>query len=259
MLFVATRHNFERKGLPVFLACTYTEEFNERNPTEPITTSDWPNYKPIVHGSVVPESMRLPAELNVVCKGLRSFVADIFIDAPHIWIVSKRFLDFWIDQKLIEGQYEQAKLRILTTKGKPVTEESYFLLRITHTNDDLVNFTNSPSIPSATKPLSKKDPLLQFYTDLKLSPDTDSLPVMIFHQRSLRWVFLCQEPIKQAMEAAGFLGLEFYTLPAFAQESRIREAAYSVEEYEHYKKQVAAGNHSGPFSKLGLTGPNRLS
>lgn len=229
--YIANRPYFEQKGLPVFLDRTYTEKFNTEKPMEPIYSGEWARYNRHQDSAPLPERMRLPAQLILVCKGLRSFQADFFSDEPMQWIVSERFLKFLQERELLAVQYEQSRLEIVSTGNKPITNQAYFLLRLLSSSNDLIDFAQSPQVISRHKPLSKTAPRKIYYTDFVFYKE-ETPAFLVIDDRAYWYTFLCNSEIKQAIEGENFLGFDFYKLVEYMQEMEHRAEKPSLRIYK---------------------------
>lgn len=236
--YIANRPYFEQKGLPVFLDRTYTEEFNAEKPMEPIYSGEWARYNRYQDGTPPPEAMRLPAKLLLVCKGLRSFQADFFSDEPMHWIVSERFLQFLQERKLLEVQYEQCRLEIVSTGNKPITKQTYFLLRLLSSSNDLIDFAQSPQVVSKHKPVSKTAPRKIYYSDFVFYQGA-APAFLVVDDRAYWYTFVCNSDTKQAMESEHFLGFDFYTLAEYTQEMEHRAEKPNLRTYKNVLSKTA--------------------
>lgn len=209
----------DKLGLPTFLHRTFTEEFNEQKPMEGIYSSKWPNYSQLRDGAPVPESLRLPAKLILVCKGIRRFMPDFFTDTPLEWIVSAAFLKFLkSNHLLLEGYYEQSELTLLSATKKPITTKQYYLLRLIKNYNALIEFEKSPKVFSSQKPLTEQTPARFYYSDLVFQRHAQVPPLFFPNDRSYWYSFFCNEEIKTEIEKENFLGIRFHTLEDYAQE-----------------------------------------
>ena len=199
---------------------------------EPIYTGEWARYNRYQDGTPLPERMRLPAQLILVCKGLRSVRADFFSDEPMQWIVSERFLKFLQERNLLDVQYEQSRLEIVSTGNKPITNQAYFLLRLLSSSNDLIDFAQIPQVASKHKPLSKTAPRKIYYTDFVFNKG-DAPAFLVVDDRAYWYTFLCDSEIKQAIEGENFLGFEFYKLAEYMQEMEHRAEKPSLRTYKN--------------------------
>lgn len=204
---------------------------------QPIYSRDWLFYNRYKDGIPVPESLRLPPKLLLVCKNLRSFTADFFSDEPIEWIVSERFLAFLQNRHLLEGQYEQSELTLVSTGGKQITDRPYFLLRLFGNANGLIDFSRSPQVISRHKPLSKTAPRQVYYSDF-IFREVIIPPLFFLDDRNYWYSFICNEEIKQAMEAEKFLGFDFYTLSEYMQEMEHRVERPALATYRNAIKSV---------------------
>lgn len=225
MLFVThhARESQPKLGLSIFLDRTFTEKFNEKKPMEGIYSSDWHRYNRHKHGVPVPEQMQLPPKLLMVCKGLKRFQADFFSQHATEWIVSERFFTFLQQRHLLEGQYEQSELTVVSTSNKSITEQPYFLLRLNANANALVDFEKTPTIISPVKPLTKHTPPTVYYPELIFQAGVQPPALFYLDNPSYRYSFFCTEHVKAEMQQEKFLGFDFYTLEEYAQECLFRE------------------------------------
>lgn len=212
------------------MARVYTEEFNEKRPLQPIYSRDWLFYNRHKDGVPAPKELQLPAKLWLVCKGIKSFTADFYSDEPTEWIVSGRFLSFLQSRHLLEAQYEQSELTLVSTSGKPIADQPYFLLRLFGNANDLIDIDRSPRVPSRHKPLAKTAPRREYYTEFIFRKGTTPPPFFFLDDRNYWYSFICNEEIEQAIKAEKFAGFDFYTLPEFIQEMehRLEEPAPAI-------------------------------
>ena len=218
MLFLThhARESQDKAGLPIYIHHTFTEEFNEKKPMEGIYSSNWPRYNRHKYGVPVPEAMRLPPKLLMVCKGLKRFNADFFSQHSTEWIVSEHFLTFIKRHQLLEGTYEQSELQLVSTTNKSLTEKLYFLLRLTANANALVNFEKTPKLVSSQKPLTKHTPPDIYYPDFVFQEGVQPPPLFYLDDPSYRYSFFCTEQVKAAMQQEAFAGFNFYSLPEYA-------------------------------------------
>lgn len=228
MLFVAyrPRESQDKLGLPTYLEQTYTEQFNERKPMEPLNSNNWRDYNRYKDGLPVPTPFRLPPKMFMVVKGLKRFESDFFSDNPIEWIVSGRFRAFLKDHGLLEGQYEESELTILSTTKKSISDKQYYLLRLLRNNNSLIDFEKTPKIVSPKKPLTKTMPPMVYYPALVFQEGVQTPPMFLLDDRSYWRSFFCTEDIRAAMEQEKFLGFDFYTLEDFVQERLEREKRF---------------------------------
>jgi hypothetical protein len=218
MLFVAARVQDPnpKLGLPIDMERTFTEVFNEKRPMYSPLPRPWWDYWRRPAGEF-PQNLRLPAKLLMVCKGLRYFNPDFYSDRGRDWTVSARFLEFLQTRGLLQGEYEQSELTVLSTTQKPITSQPYYLLRLFENGNDLVDFERTTKLISPVKPFTELTPPYVYYTKLAFKLDTKVPPLFYVDDRSYFYSFFCNEEIKAAMEAEKFLGFDFYTLEEYAQ------------------------------------------
>ncbi|MCL2022823.1 MAG: Imm43 family immunity protein [Oscillospiraceae bacterium] len=144
----------KEQGLPSDIHMIYTEEFNPDNPMEPLYNTEWLFYRPKKHGIPVPDELRLPAELRLVCKNERKIAFDFYTQETREWLVSLEFLTFIENNNLLAGKYECCKLDVLSTGGKPISKKQYFLFRIFQDDSHLIDWDNTPSIDAKEKPIN---------------------------------------------------------------------------------------------------------
>ena len=225
MLYVARslRESQEKRGLPSFIHRVYTEAFNEKDPMQGMYTSNWKRYNRHQDGTPVPESLRLPAQLLLVCKGVKRFNPDFFSDSPIEWLVSAEFRAFLQQHRLLEGHYEESALTVLSDKNKPIADKQYYLLRLIHNDNALIDFAQTPTVVSTQKPLTKHTPPKVYYPDLVFRQGVTAPPLFFLDDPSYWYSFICNEDIKAAMEQEQFQGINFYTLEAYVQDALYRE------------------------------------
>ncbi|UOQ55556.1 Imm43 family immunity protein [Hymenobacter cellulosivorans] len=228
MLYVAyrPRESQDKIGLPTSIHRTFTEEFNEKKPMEGIYSGNWHRYNRLQNGVSVPEELRLPAKLFMVCKGLKRFIPDVYFDDLREWIVSTQFLSFLKEHRLLEGHYEESELTVLSTTKKPITDKSYHLLRFFRFDNELVDFEHTPKVISPKKPLTKHTPPMVYYSELLFHQDAQVPPMFILDDCSYWRSFFCSEEIKAAIEQEAFLGFNLYTITDFVQERLEREQRF---------------------------------
>lgn len=123
----------------------------------------------------------------------------------------------------LADHYETCELTVVSTKNQPLTSTPYYLLRFYRDDSELIDFAHSSSVPSTQAPLTPETPPLFYYSKLVFKPGIEVPPMLHVRQGSFAFAFLCNQEIKQAMEAAQFRGFDFYTLPAYVEESHYRE------------------------------------
>jgi hypothetical protein len=219
MLFVTARvQNANPKlGLPIDIERIFTEVFNEKKPMYSPIPRPWWGYSYYPVGEKPPENLRLPAKLLMVCKGIRYFNPDFYSDRPRDWTVSARFLDFLQTRGLLQGEYEQSELTVMSTSQKLITSQPYYLLRFFDFGNKLVDFERTTKLVSPAKPFTELTPPYVYYPELAFEADTKVPPLFYLNDRSYFYSFFCNEEIKAAMEKEKFLGFDFYTLEEYAQ------------------------------------------
>jgi hypothetical protein len=83
-----------------------------------------------------------PAEMNLVVKSQKYKEINFdYIQYSHfVKLVSEKFFSFLIENGLDESYYEIARLNIVDTKGRLMTDNKYFALRFGRFDDALFNF-----------------------------------------------------------------------------------------------------------------------
>lgn len=213
----------DQAGLPLVISRTFTEEFNEKKPTEALNSRPWPRYNPHRDGVPVPEQFRLPSQMKMVCKGLRRFRTDLFSDNLRQWIVSARFRGFMQRHAWLAGHYEESELTVVSTSNKPLTEQPYYLLRLFQNDNNFVDLAQSPHTFSPVKPLTKHIPPNTYYQDLLFQPEAVVPPVLYLQEPAYWQVLICPEETKTLLEQEQFSGFTFYSLDEYAQRSIERE------------------------------------
>jgi len=207
-----------KSGLPAHIYRIYTEEFNPKQPMKPVYSTDWLFYMPKRDGVPVPENLRLPPNLFMVCKGLRKITFDFYTQEAGEWVVSADFLNFLQTNNLLKEHYEISKLTILTTTGKNLGEKPYFLLRLFKYDNELVDWENCPAIDADRKTGIN----FKFYPDLSFHSGVKVPEMLFINQIAFKHSFIVNDNIKSLMEKENFVGFDFYTLPDFAEESQKR-------------------------------------
>jgi|GEM_PF-2565823 len=230
-VFVALRpYNGDKEnGVPIDLHMIFTEEFNSQKPMEATYRTQWLSYNPKRNGTPVPDELKLPSELFLVCKGERKLSFDFFTQNRGEWLVSSEFLNFIKDNNLLDGKYEISKLTVLSTGGKPITKKQYFLVRILQYNNDLIDWEKTPTVDACEKPIN-----YDFYPSICFKENLE-IPEMLFIDKiAFKHSFLASERIKSMMENQKFIGFDFYTLSEFIEESQNRRAPFKPP-YTAYK------------------------
>ena len=218
--YVSLRH-FEdnsKNGLPVDIDMIYTEKVNVSKPMIPYYSTEWLHYNQKKDGIPVPENLKLPHQLYLICKGLKKIVFDFYTQETGEWIVSNNFLDFMKTNKLFNNLYEISELTIQTTTGAVLGSKKYFLLRFFQNNNDLIDWDNSPHVEADRKTGIK----FNFYNDLQFINNKTMLDAMFFTKIAFKHSFVITEKIKLLIEKEKFLGFDLYTLRDFNNESQKR-------------------------------------
>ncbi len=219
MLFAAARilDPNPKLGLLTDVSRTFTEVFNEKKPMQSPLPRPWWDYKRYPEAVLVPENLRLPAKLIMVCKGIRYFNPDFYSDRPRDWTVSARFLEFLQTHGFLKNCYEQSELTVVSTTQKPIADQEYYLLRLFCSSNDLVDFERSGKIISPVHPFTEYTPPYVYYSSLFFKEDAIVPPLFYLDDRSYFYSFFCNEEVKAEMEKAKFTGFDFYTLEEYAQ------------------------------------------
>jgi hypothetical protein len=225
-LYVSLRHfkDNSTNGLPVSIDRIYTEEINVSKPMQPYYSREWLFYNPQKDGIPVPENLKLPQNLYMICKGLRKINFDFYTQERGEWIVSDAFMNFIKEHKLFENSYEISELNIQTTTGKQLGSKRYFLMRFFQDNNDLVDWDNSQQIESNRRTGIK----FCFYKDLCFFEDKAILDAMFFTKIAFKHSFVMTEKIKLLIEKENFLGYDFYKLNDFVEESQRRIEYFNI-------------------------------
>lgn len=228
MLFVAYRPHAsqDKLGLPTFIDRVFTEVFHEKKPMQAVFekyVKEQLNYNPKRDGIPAPANRRLPPHLLMVCKGLKRLELDFYADVYKQWIVSDRFYQLMQQHQLLADHYEACELTVVSTKNQPLTDKPYYLLRFYRDDSDSIDFAHSPSVPSTQAPLTPETLPLLYYSDLVFKPGVKAPAMLYIEKKCFVSTFLCNEEIKREIEAVQFRGFDFYTLPAYVEESHYRE------------------------------------
>lgn len=217
MLFVThpIRDSQEKLGLFTYIERTFTEEFNEKKPMEPIYSRNWWDYKWYQDGAPIPKEMHLPKQLLMVCKGIKHFKHDFYFDELRQWVISARFRTFLRNKHLLEGYYQESKLTVVSTKNEPIVEQPYYLLRLFRNDNALIDFDSTPKIVSPVTPFTEYTPAKIYYPDLVFRKGAKVPPLFYVDDPSYWPSFFCNEEIMMAMKEERFLGFDFYTLEEY--------------------------------------------
>ena len=230
-LYVSLIH-FEdnsRNGLPVDIYRIYTEKINKSKPMQPYYSTEWLFYRPKRDGIPVPEKLRLPQHLYMICKGLKKINFDFYTQNRGEWIVSNDFLNFIKGHKLFDTLYEISELIIQTTTGVVLGSKKYFMIRFFQDNNDLIDWDNSPQV-EANRRIGIK---FNFYNDLIFKDDKNIPDAMFFTKIAFKHSFVITEKTKTLIEKEKFLGFELYTLQDFVKESQRRIEYFNIKKKEN--------------------------
>ena len=207
-----------KNGIPADINMIYTEELNAKNSMQPIYNSDWLFYRPKKDGIPIPENLKLPKELYLICKGLKKINFDFYTQEMGFWIVSVDFLSFLKTHKAFENQYEVSKLTILTNRNEKLETKDYYLLRFFQYNDNLVDWEESDKINAGIKVGVNYD----YYPQLTFKNEKELPLFLAFSKIAFKRSFLVEQSVKEELLNKKFLGFDLYSLQEFVSESQKR-------------------------------------
>lgn len=223
-MFVAIDHRQSSENLPTYIHSIYMESFDAKAVKSPADANEWLYYNIVRDGSPPPPDMKLPAQLVMVCKSIKGFEQDFFVDlksdAP-LWIVSEKFYDLIREQGFFNGMYEACSVDVLSDKGQCISTKKHYVMRFFRTHDTLIDFEGCPKaiLPSKGRPGLP----VAYYTNLLFKEGYEIPELLVLTDPLYVSSFIATTHWKEHMEREQFLGIEFHSISGFSEEQLYRE------------------------------------